>query len=73
MPTQVSTRKSTELEKRVFNYLNDLRSSGETNMFGAAPYVHREFPELSKAESRKLTALWMKNFSEDRLYDVIFI
>lgn len=28
-------------------FLDDLRESGATNMFGAVPYLRREFPELS--------------------------
>ena len=68
---QSNTRKATELEKEVFNYLNDLRSSGETNMFGAAPYVVRQF-DIPKSEANSLCVLWMKNFSEDRQYDTIF-
>lgn len=31
---------------KYFRYLEKLRDSGETNMFGAAPYLQWEFPEL---------------------------
>ena len=31
------------VEKDMFTYLNDLRDSGETNMFGAGAYLQREF------------------------------
>ena len=31
-------------------YLDHLRESGETNMFGAGPYLQRDFPKLSKSE-----------------------
>jgi len=37
------TRKTTSLEKKVFLFLNDLRDSGITNMFGARPYVVEAF------------------------------
>lgn len=66
------TRKSTAFEKTVFSYLNDLRVSGETNMFGAAPYIEREF-RLRPVESQTLLSLWMKNFDEDGNYETIFI
>jgi hypothetical protein len=44
-------------------YLDELRESGVTNMFGAAPYLAEEF-ELDKRESREVLAYWMKTFSE---------
>lgn len=44
-------------------YLDDLRESGVTNMFGATPYLMAEFPELSKQEARKVLTYWMETFS----------
>jgi len=29
--------------EQYYNYLNDLRDSGVTNMFGASPYLQEEF------------------------------
>jgi hypothetical protein len=43
-------------------YLDDLRESGETNMFGARPYLMREYPELSKQEASTVLAHWMQCF-----------
>lgn len=43
-------------------YLNELRDSGETNMFGATPYLMEEFPELSKEEARAVLKEWMGSF-----------
>ena len=43
-------------------FLDDLRESGETNMFGAAPYLREEFGDLTKDEARKITVYWMKTF-----------
>lgn len=63
-------RATTNLEKEVFNYLNHLRETGVTNMFGAVLYIEKEF-ELSKSESRKLLTLWMENFDEDGNYSEI--
>ena len=43
-------------------YLNDLRDSGVTNMFGSASYLKEEFPDLSKQEARAIVSYWMYNF-----------
>lgn len=31
---------------KYFDYLDALRESGVTNMYGAVPYLQQEFPEL---------------------------
>ena len=67
---KMAERQSTIEEQEVFEYLNDLRESGATNMFGAPPYVEREF-SISKSESRKIVSLWMNNFSESGDYETI--
>ena len=55
--------KITELEKEMFDYLNELRNSGVTNMFGAAPYLVAEFgTDIDVA--RKTLSKWMKNYNE---------
>ncbi len=46
----------------IFQYLFDLQESGITNMFGAGPYVEREFPHLDKKEVRDVVLEWMKNY-----------
>lgn len=43
-------------------FLDDLRESGETNMFGATPYLQREFPELTREEARAILKEWMDSF-----------
>jgi len=45
-------------------YLDDLRESGETNMFGAAAYVQGYF-DVSKIESCDIHSYWMKTFGDD--------
>jgi hypothetical protein len=45
-------------------YLDDLRDSGDTNMFGARPYLMDEFPELESVEAGKILSYWMKSFGE---------
>ena len=42
-----------------FEYLDELRLSGETNMFGAGEYLQREFG-LDRREARDILMTWMK-------------
>lgn len=46
-----------------FEYLEQLRESGVTNMFGAVPYLQAEFPELEQDRSRAIAILraWMNS------------
>ena len=44
-----------------FSYLDDLRDSGVTNMFGAAPYLQEEFG-LDRNEARDILRQWMDSF-----------
>jgi len=46
-------------------YLDDLRESGETNMYGAGPYLQAEFG-LGREESHEALGYWMKTFAERR-------
>jgi hypothetical protein len=45
-------------------YLDRLRESGVTNMFGAVPYILIEFPELSEKQAKQVLIFWMKTFSD---------
>lgn len=47
--------------KKYFDYLDRLRDSGVTNMFGAAAYLQRDFFELSFDPNRAKDVLtaWM--------------
>lgn len=45
-------------------YLDKLRQSGVTNMFGAASYVRAKFSELSSWQARDVLVYWMETFSE---------
>ncbi|MCK5616529.1 hypothetical protein KAR91_82465 [Candidatus Pacearchaeota archaeon] len=42
-------------------YLNDLRDSGATNMFGAAPFLANAFG-LEISDAREILSEWMKSF-----------
>ena len=48
----------------IYDYLDGLRKSGETNMYGAAWYIRRDFDflYLTKTEARKILAAWMEDF-----------
>ena len=53
-------------------YLDDLRESGDTNMFGAGRYLDARFPDLSEGKSgfhssekaRAILNYWMGTFGE---------
>jgi hypothetical protein len=65
-------RATTELEQEALGFLNDLRESGVTNMFGARPYVKEEFG-LDDRESKRLLMLWMDNFNIEGNYQQVKI
>jgi len=45
-------------------YLDELRESGEINMYGAAIYLQDEFG-TDKKEADKIVDYWMKSFGDD--------
>lgn len=47
-----------------FVFLNNLRESGITNMFGATPYLQEEFG-FGKLEAREILTEWMDWVSEN--------
>ncbi len=52
--------------KQYFDYLDSLRQSGETNMFGAVPYLQREFPELiDRNQAAQVLRAWMDNCQKE--------
>jgi len=50
-----------EMKQEVYEYLNDLRESGVTNMFGATPYLQEEF-DFDKEEAMNWLHAWMRDF-----------
>lgn len=46
----------------MYSYLDDLRESGITNMFGAGPYLAKEF-DIDKRTARLVVGSWMNTFS----------
>ena len=49
-----------KMEKEIFEYLENLRESGITNMFGAGIFLQEEFG-LGKLEAREFLLKWMKS------------
>ena len=50
-------------KEEVFEFLDNLRESGITNMFGSGPYVQEEFNTNNK-ETKELVLEWMRTFTE---------
>ncbi len=49
------------VENKYLEYLDDLRDSGITNMFGAGSYLAEEF-DLPIKDARIILKYWMKTF-----------
>ena len=51
--------------KKYFDYLERLRKSDRINMYGAAPFLLKKFPELSNDAKRAAEILkaWMSSYS----------
>ena len=45
----------------IFSYLDRLRESGDTNMFGAVPYLMARYHNMSKKSAKKALADWMRS------------
>lgn len=59
-------KEANEMEE-YFSYLEELRESGATNMFGATPYLQEHFPELRHDSRRahEILQAWMDSYKED--------
>ena len=51
------------LAEEIFPYLDSLRESGITNMYGAHRYIIEEF-SINKDMAIKLVQAWMETFKE---------
>lgn len=47
----------------MFRYLDALRLSGRTNMFGAVPYLRARF-SLGRVEGHEVLGKWMETFGD---------
>lgn len=69
--TETATRPTTTEEQSVFRFLDRLRISGATNMFGAGSYITQSYSTINKQEARRLLSLWMEHFGEDDTWETI--
>ena len=53
-----------EANEAYFRFLDELRSSGQTNMFGAVPYLMEMWPELTREGAKSILTLWMKTYEK---------
>ena len=53
----------------VFIFLEELRQSGVTNMFGALPYLEREFPDMDKRRLKKLLMFYFQNYNNIYIFE----
>lgn len=53
-----------EKYREEFIYLENLRQSGITNMYGASPYLAEEFG-YTKKEATDILILWMNNYNRE--------
>lgn len=51
-------------DEKYYDFLDGLRETGKTNMFGATPYLLNQFHELDEALAKKVLADWMETFSK---------
>ena len=51
------------LEDDHLEYLDNLRESGATNMFGAGAYLRDAF-NMTRGDASAILSYWMKTFSE---------
>jgi hypothetical protein len=51
------------MKEKYFNFLDALRESGQTNMFGAGPWLQRAFG-LERHEARDIVLEWMSTYGE---------
>ena len=49
------------MKETYFEFLESLRQSGVTNMFGAAPYLQNAFG-LDKYEAKDILIEWMESY-----------
>lgn len=52
-------------DREYFEFLDELRDSGRTNMMGAGPYLRREFG-MDRNEARKVLLRWMRTKRDRR-------
>ena len=66
MPDTRGDSMELKYNREYYEYLDRLRMSGTTNMFGATPYLQSEFPNLTRQEAIGVLRDWMDTF-QDRM------
>lgn len=61
MPTKYAINKD---HYKYYDFLEDLRKSGITNMWGATPYLEEAYDELSEKEAGHILCEWIDNYEE---------
>lgn len=56
-------------DNKYWIYLEELRRSGVTNMYGAAPYLAEEF-DLAQNEACDILIDWMQNYDQADYEDI---
>lgn len=56
------TDREQQTQTEYFEYLDDLRESGATNMFGAGAYLQDAF-DLSRRDASAVLSEWMRTFN----------
>lgn len=59
MATKKTIKEILDKEPDYISYLDELRDSGVTNMYGAVPFLQRKFM-LDKEEAKRLLREWME-------------
>lgn len=60
----VKTKRPEYVTNEHLEYLDELRESGVTNMYGASVYVERLF-EIESKEAKNILMYWMQSFGND--------
>lgn len=47
-----------------YEFLDNLRDSGVTNMYGAVPYLMEMFPDLDRRNASQILSEWMHTYEE---------
>lgn len=62
--TTVTKSRPPKCSTKHLKYLDTLRETGITNMFGARLYLINAFPRLIKEEAGKILSYWMRSFGD---------
>lgn len=61
---QKATSRPAGITDAHLTFLDNLRESGATNMFGAVPYLKRKFRSLSDGQAAAVLSYWMNSFGK---------